>query len=270
MQSLLSLIYDSSADTKDLFSSIIYLAAGMIGAFSLIAIIRKYIDKKSFLSMGFNFKDRLFDLLLGLGLGTLLISTGFFILIIFGNLEVDSFNFDAKWFFGYLLLMVLVSIHEEVLLRGYLLNSFMSIGNKYISLFFSSIVFAALHLMNPNMGFVPFLNIFLAGILLGISYIHSKNLWFPMSLHFSWNFVQGPMLGFEVSGQEVHSLVIQHIIGSELFTGGKFGFEGSLLATFLISISIIALEWFFKRNEALKQKITIGFSDNQLTIESTN
>ena len=264
-QFLLSKFY-SPLDSGGLINKIAFLSAGITSAFLTIAIFRKFIDKKDFKSMGFDFRNRLFDLLLGLAVGTILISIGFIVLVIFGYLEVISFNFDANWLIGYIVLMALVALHEEVLLRGYLLNSFMNVSNKYVSLVISSLIFAALHLLNPNISIIPIVNLFLAGIFLGISYIHSKNLWFPMSLHFSWNFIQGPILGFQVSGQEVHPLISHQISGNTLITGGEFGFEGSLIATILILTSIVALDWFFKRNEELKKKITIGFSENELIV----
>ncbi len=266
-QLLLNTIYPMQSDNQDIVNSISFLSIGMISAFLLIAIYRKYIDKASFFSMGFSTKDRLFDFMLGMSLGTILIFIGFIFLIAIGNLEISSIQFDYKIFFGYIILMLLVSLHEEVLVRGYLLNTLMSVSNKYLALFISSILFAALHLMNPGITTISFINIVLAGILLGISYVHSKNLWFPMALHFSWNFFQGPVLGFEVSGQEIQSILTQQISGNDIITGGKFGFEGSIIASVLLVISIVLINWFFINKEALTQKITIDFSKNKLTFK---
>ena len=251
----------------DILNSIIFMFVSMLAGFGLIAIYRKYIDKESFFDMGFSFKNRLFDLLMGIAVGITLISIGFIFLIAIGSLEVTGIDFDAKWFIGSLVLMILVSVHEEVIVRGYLLNSMMSISNKYFALALSSILFGAMHLMNPNMSTVSFINIVLAGFLLGISYLHSKNLWFPIGLHFSWNFFQGPVLGFEVSGQEMKSLISQNISGNDLITGGEFGFEGSLIATVLMIVTIFGLNWFFEKKEALTQKVTIDFNDNELTFK---
>ena len=251
----------------DILNSIIFMFVSMLAGFGLIAIYRKYIDKESFFDMGFSFKNRLFDLLMGIAVGIILISIGFIFLIAIGSLKVIEINFNPTWFFGSMVLMILVSIHEEVIVRGYLLNSMMSVTNKYFALLLSSVLFGAMHLFNPNITTISFINIVLAGILLGISYIYSKNLWFPIGFHFSWNFFQGPVLGFEVSGQEMKSLISQQISGNDLITGGEFGFEGSLIATVLMIISITALNWFFKKKEALTQKVTIDFNDNELIIK---
>ena len=142
---------------------------------------------------------------------------------------------------------ILISLIEEVLCRGYILGQLLETSNKYIALIISSIIFTALHSFNPNMGTIPILNLFLAGILLGITYIYTKNLWFPIALHFSWNFFQGPIFGFEVSGQEFYAIIQQSRVEDNFLNGGSFGFEGSLLATILMLVSIFLIDQYYRR-----------------------
>ena len=99
-----------------------------------------------------------------------------------------------------------------------------------------------MHIGNPNMSAIPLFNLFLAGLFLGIYCIHRKNLWFPIGAHFTWNYFQGPVLGFEVSGNVVDSIFIQSLAGSDLITGGQFGFEGSIILTTFMIIGIIYLD----------------------------
>ena len=98
----------------------------------------------------------------------------------------------------------------------------------------------------PNINFLATLNLFLAGIVLGIYYIHKSNLWLPIGMHLTWNFFQGPVFGFEVSGIEAESIINQSVSGSDLLTGGAFGFEGSLLCTFAIVLMILYLDKKYK------------------------
>lgn len=259
-------IYPHQSSNTAVFNSAIYLLVSMSAAFGLISVYRKFIDKDTFFNMGFSLKGRLTDLFLGTALGAFLISLGFIIQIGLGYIEVEKLLFAPTLFIGNLILMILVAVHEEVLVRGYLLNSMMDVSNKYFALALTSILFGAMHLLNPNISTISFINIVLAGFLLGTSYIHSKNLWFPIGLHFSWNFFQGPVLGYEVSGQKMNSIITQNISGNSLITGGEFGFEGSIIATILMIFSIAAIHWYFKKHEALTQKVTINFNDNQLTI----
>ena len=65
-------------------------------------------------------------------------------------------------------------------------------------------------------------------------------------MHLTWNFFQGPIFGFEVSGIESESIIKQSVTGNEILTGGSFGFEGSILATVGIIIMILYLDKKYK------------------------
>ena len=70
-----------------------------------------------------------------------------------------------------------------------------------------------------------------AGLLLGAAYKFSGNLWFPIGIHWIWNYVQGHILGFAVSGIPVSSKLFSPIVsGPDIVTGGSFGAEASVIA----------------------------------------
>ena len=210
-------------------------------------IFRRFIDKKSMLSLGFEFKAYRSDLLAGMGWGFILMLIGFGVLWISGMLTVTGIQFDPVSLSFYLLMFIIVAFNEEILMRGYVLINLMDSMNKYAALILSSLLFSGMHLMNANMSIVPAINIFLAGILLGIYFIHKGNLLFPIGMHFTWNFFQGPIFGFEVSGLITNSIIVQEIAGHELLTGGEFGFEGSLIATVAMVILIAVLHLKYRK-----------------------
>ena len=76
---------------------------------------------------------------------------------------------------------------------------------------------------------------------------YTKNLWFGLMLHFSWNFFQGPVYGFEVSGIKFSGIFQQSISGPDLWTGGVFGFEGSFLCSLLMLLAVIMTGFFFNK-----------------------
>ena len=209
-------------------------------------LFMRFIDRKPLRSIGLDLKGYENDLKLGLALGAGLIALGFFILFILGYLSVDGFSFPLGTILLYFLLFVVVSFHEEIMVRGYILNNLMQSTNRYVALVVSSVLFMSIHLLNPNINFLATLNLFLAGIVLGIYYIHKSNLWLPIGMHLTWNFFQGPVFGFEVSGIEAESIINQSVSGSDLLTGGAFGFEGSLLCTFAIVLMIFYLDKKYK------------------------
>ena len=241
-------IFQDKSFIKNLGSwgSFIYNLFGFLFMLFVVWIFRKFIDKKSMLSLGLEFKKYKSDFIQGMLWGIGLMSFGFITLIILGNLSVESMYFLPVTFLGYVFLFFVVSLNEELMVRGYILNNLLNSVNKYVALIITASLFGILHLGNPNVTVVGFINIILAGVLLGIYYIHKKNLWFPIGIHFTWNLFQGPVFGFEVSGTTSIPFITQSIQGNELLTGGEFGFEASLLATFLMIVSILIVHFQFK------------------------
>jgi uncharacterized protein len=129
--------------------------------------------------------------------------------------------------------MTLGAAGEEIMMRGYILQELMGKFSTTASVIVSSLVFTALHagaLIHSNMAAIGALNIFAASVLLSLAYLATRSLWLPIGIHTGWNFAQGPLLGINVSGNDFaagwHPITMT---GPELMTGGKFGFEASLI-----------------------------------------
>ena len=221
---------------------LLMMVCQLAGTSFTVWLFQKYINREPFSSIGIEFSGYKNDFIFGLLIGSGLIVMGFSILIIFNFISVSSLQFSFIDQLFYLCLFAVVSLNEEIAMRGYILQNLSSSFNKYIALALSSLVFMIMHIGNPNMSAIPLFNLFLAGLFLGIYCIHRKNLWFPMGAHFTWNYFQGPVLGFEVSGNEVNSIFIQSLDGNDLITGGQFGFEGSIILTVFMITGIIYLD----------------------------
>lgn len=120
--------------------------------------------------------------------------------------------------------------------------------NKYIALIVSSILFALIHSFNPHIDLFSLFDLFLAGIVLGLSYIYTKNLWFPIALHLSWNLFQ-TLLGFNVSGKDTYSIIEFGMKERNLMNGGDFGFEGSYLSIIAEVVTIIGIGIYYNRKK---------------------
>lgn len=199
--------------------------------------------------LGMSLKGRGKDLLAGLGVAVLLYVVGFGTSLLMGAVEIASVQWVPRDLLGTLLFFLLVAVTEEVMLRGFVLGRMLSAGmNRFVALFLSSALFSAMHLFNPNFALLPFVNILLAGCLLGASFLYTRNLWFPVVLHWFWNWLQGPVLGYEVSGMDSgETLLTLRRTGSDLLTGGSFGFEGSLLCTVLLVVGTLAIVGYYER-----------------------
>lgn len=225
-----------------LWQDVIIILFTLAGTILVIWFFRKFIDKEPFAGIGIPIKKRGMDIALGLLFGLLIMTVGFGILIILGEIKVGTINFQPSQLLLSMALFILVSFNEELFMRGYVLKNLMLSVNKYVALLISSLAFGAMHLLNPHFSLITFFVITLSGIILGLAYIYTKNLWFPISLHFSWNFFQGTIFGFNVSGQDDYSLIEQLRTQDNLINGGPFGFEGSLLSIGLLII-FTAITW---------------------------
>jgi CAAX protease family protein len=218
----------------------------LLGTFLVLWIFMKFLDKEKFIKLGFEIKNRLKEFNIGIGVGLVIMSIGYFILLFLGELTFQRIIFDPKETLISILLFIIVAIAEESLLRGYVLRNLMISFNKYIALILSSILFSLMHGFNPNIDLFALTNIFLAGILLGLSYIHTKNLWFPIALHLSWNLFQ-TLFGFNVSGQDTYSIIEFSLSEKNIINGGAFGFEGSILSVIFMIITIILIEFYYRK-----------------------
>ena len=218
----------------------------LIGVLLLLWILMRFVDKEPFINLGFSLKGKVNDIILGMTLGLLLMAVGYTILILLGEIKFIGFNYDLKNIILLFLLFIAVSIAEETYVRGYVLKNLLKSFNPIISLIISSAIFSLLHFFNPNVNYIALTELFIAGILLGISYVYTKNLWFPIALHLSWNFFQ-VMFGFNVSGMDTYSLIEFEVIENNNINGGDFGFEGSYLSILFSLIMMYFLWKYYKK-----------------------
>lgn len=85
------------------------------------------------------------------------------------------------------------------------------------------------HLNNDGASPVTAFGNALGGLMYGIAFFAGRNLWLPIGMHWAWNFAQGSIFGFPVSGTAPSGLITQEVTGSTLLTGGAYGPEGGLV-----------------------------------------
>lgn len=236
----------------------ILLASGFISTW----LTGRFLDRRPYSDFGFHFnKNWWIDLSFGMALGGILMALIFTIELTAGWLTIsDVFymeNPDLPFFVPILVfffVFISVALSEELLSRGYILKNlsegltFGAMGAKraiLIAWILSSIVFGLLHLGNPHANFISTSNIIIAGMFLGLGYILTGELAIPIGLHISWNFFEGNIFGFPVSGNTIPAEVVTFIkieqMGPELWTGGAFGPEAGLLGlgTMLLGMGAI-------------------------------
>ena len=105
---------------------------------------------------------------------------------------------------------------EELWFRNPILNLAESKNQKILLSVFTGLLFALLHLMNPKINLLhDGLELFLAGVLLTISYYASKSFWLPLGLHFGNNIFSRLIekMNFDTAGVGItNELVLRWVV----------------------------------------------------------
>src|SRR5690625_1068414 len=232
------------------------LGVGNIGGMAATFIAWRVLNKQKPLNIGLRGRGR--DFLFGLFLGALSIGIIFSVLLFTNNIDMVN-NYSqpkiSSFTFVFLIIFTLVVFFEEIFFRGYVMKTMASRNNPKITIYIvSALLFSMMHLMNPNVSVIGIFNIFLIGLLFAYMFDRTGSLWLPIGYHITWNYFQGNIFGFSVSGIDPRGLYeIDISQGNNLLSGGSFGLEGSILATIIILLGFIATK--FYRQE--KTSITI-------------
>jgi membrane protease YdiL (CAAX protease family) len=209
---------------KSIISSLLVLLSFVILTIGGLCLAGRYIDHRSFKNFGFNINGKWWiDVIFGFALGALLFSVVFLIekalgwvtiIEVFKN-EKDVYRnipFAVTLIVGLFACAAMI-LWEELLFRGYLMKNLSECFNTkrlgakgavILAFISSSILFGFIHSTNPNITLIGVINLVILGIFFGLPYLLTGELAIPIALHISWNFFQGLIFGFPVSGQLVY------------------------------------------------------------------
>lgn len=228
-----------------------------------IFLARKFLDRRPIVSLGLELSQQaLLDVLVGIVITFFQMGLIYGIEIALGWTKFEGFAWQTESGLAiagglgiWLVIFLIVGWQEELLFRGYHLQTFESGLNTFWAVLVSSVVFGIAHLGNPGSSWVAALGIFLAGLFLALSYILTRQLWLSIGLHIGWNFFEGVVFGFPVSGLNNIFRLLRHTVsGPELWTGGAFGPEAGLLVIPAILLGSL-LVFAYTRSVIRKTKI---------------
>jgi len=231
-----------------------------------VYVARRWLDKRSFESLGLTLnRQALIDTFAGIGVTFVQMGFIYAVLLGLGWLTFEGFawQFDPistviTSTLTFFVVFIFVGWNEELLSRGYHLQTIASGFNLFWGVMISSAVFGLLHLGNPNATWVSAAGIFFPGIYLAYGYIRTKQLWLPIGLHIGWNFFEGVVFGFPVSGLDIYALTRIEVTGPELWTGGAFGPEAGLIVLPSLVVGGILVYWFTRKRSQQSSKQEIG------------
>ena len=139
-------------------------------------------------------------------------------------------------------LLFVAALAEEAIFRGYGLQTLSRAKLAWLGVLLTSVPFGIVHLDNPNVvPGVTFANTVIAGVWMSVAYLRTRSLWFPLGIHWSWNWALGCFFGLPISGLKIvsHPLLEATDSGPKWLTGGTYGLEGGVAA--MIPLVIVTL-----------------------------
>lgn len=229
------------------------LAAGVVAS---VMLARRYVDRRPLADLGVRV-DRAWwrGLGLGAGVGAAVMAMVFAIewmlgwVTVSGTLIVNASGVSLTLALSFSAVKVLcVGTYEEFLSRGYHLRTIAEATTPTSGVLLSSAIFAALHLGNDNASVLSTIGLFVNALLFAAAVLLTGRLSTAIGAHITWNFFQGAVFGFPVSGdKEGASLIGITQRGPDVFTGGAFGPEAGIIGVFASVLGIVILAAWTRR-----------------------
>jgi membrane protease YdiL (CAAX protease family) len=184
-----------------------------------------------------------------LGVGTLALAAGLIWAVGGLRFELDPARSLSTLTQG-LYLFLCVALFEEVLFRGFLFQRLVAGLGAWPAQLLIAALFAIGHWGNPGMEGATMVwatvELALAAVLMGLAWLRTRSLALPIGIHLGWNWAQGHVLGFGVSGYD-HPGWLRPLFQDrpEWITGGAFGPEASIFGVAADLVLLVAL-WRWK------------------------
>ncbi|MBR3057171.1 MAG: ABC transporter permease [Clostridiales bacterium] len=194
----------------------------------------------------------------GLGLGLILISSVYLLLLLTGQVTCDGFSLETDsigLFILYILMWIPQGATEEIMMRGYMMPRVASRFGLPFAIFFSSMCFSLMHAFNAGFSILALINLALIATFFAVFAYKSGHIYTVCAMHTVWNFCQGNLFGLEVSGNPGSASILSSSAtdrASDILSGGAFGPEGGLCVTIVMAAAFGVLFLAEKRKKSKK------------------
>ena len=221
--------------------------ATLVATVGTVWFSQRTVRNQSLWALGLQFYRALpLDVVLGIVLGPLLFAVIYQLETALGYLKVSPGPFyDWGGLAVSLVIFLCLAISEELVVRGYFLQTINGVWGGLAAVITTSVFWGFAHLFNPHADLLAVFNIIVAGLIFAYAYNITGHLWLPITLHLSWNFAEGSIFGYPVSGYVIDSPIYRATPdGPAQLTGSRFGPEGGLVSLFaLILAGLILYGW---------------------------
>jgi membrane protease YdiL (CAAX protease family) len=228
-----------------------WLIVAFLPVYLIVWAWLKLFEKRGLRTVGFEEEGVLWKYGRGLIIGLLLFTASLTILAIFNTVSIEEgarLILNTGTSTSVILIFVGWMVQggaEEVLSRGFLLPIIGTRFGTIAGIVVSSLIFSMLHLFNPGLSTLGFINLLLFSLFAALFALYEGGLWGICAMHGMWNWAQGNLFGFRVSGIDNSSTTIFDFMtnGPDWLTGGEFGPEGGAVVTvvYLVAIALVFL-----------------------------
>lgn len=236
------------------------LLSGAIYIFLAVLLCKKK-KRKLYDTFSLRFNESMKKYLKGFLIGIVMMSSIVLIIFLTGNAVIEDISIQPIGIAAIPILLFILtgwivqSAGEEFLIRGIFMKFLSNKMNIFIAVGISSILFGMLHLGNNNINMVAFTNLILYGVAMGLYVVKTNNLWGACGNHAAWNFFQGNVFGFQVSGidVEIGTIIDMKSIGNTSINGGLFGPEAGIVCTLILSVFIVGILVSYFKNKQIQK-----------------
>ena len=152
-----------------------------------------------------------------------------------GDIVLSVGRFRPLYLLAALVCVCVQSGAEELVTRGYMMGAIRDRYNVWVAAAVNSLFFGALHLLNPGITVLSFVNVVAVGFALSVVMIKLESLWFCVAMHTAWNFSQSIFFGLPNSGivSEGSFFHLDAARDSVLYSAA-FGVEGAITTTLVL------------------------------------
>jgi len=226
-------------------------------AFAAIAamwLVFRFFEKRTLHLSGFDTNKAGVDLAVGFVLGLVLVAFVVMFDLVCGVYKFAGFNAGFNPI-ATLVILFFAALTEEVIFRGCIFQLCEKRLGVWPAFAITCLLFGLAHMLNDVHGatvggkLLGCISLMLeAGIVLNAAFLVRRTLWLPVGLHWAWNFFEGPIFGMPVSGTSLGTpMMIAHLQGPDVLTGGYFGPEGSVAGVVSGTVGGALMLWYALR-----------------------
>ena len=221
---------------------------GFLVFFLVTLLYCRFVEKKNRKFLGFigTLKDYLLGALFAISLLAVIIGIG----CVSDSIMFCGFNtnVEVKSLLFWMLAFAIQGAAEEMMCRGFLLDSLKARISMPLAIFISSTAFVFPHLsslMEADFMFVivGILNLYLVSSIFSILVLWRSTIWIACGLHSVWNFVLYMMMGLSLSGSQsaLKGVLLFRVNNANLLNGGEYGMEASVITTVVLGVVLFVM-----------------------------